>query len=80
MSNTCLTSLENQSEFVARHIGLSEKDEAHMLSVIGAASRSALMDSIVPKSIARTTAVSEATTGSFATSSTLSKSEGTLMA
>lgn len=39
MSNTCLTSLENQSEFVARHIGLSEKDEAHMLSVIGAASR-----------------------------------------
>ena len=57
MSNTCLTSLENQSEFVARHIGLSEKDEAHMLSVIGAASRSALMDSIVPKSIARTKAM-----------------------
>ena len=48
-----LRELENHSEFVARHIGLSEADEAHMLSVIGEASRRALIDSIVPRSIAR---------------------------
>jgi len=48
-----LDALENASEFVARHIGLSEADEGHMLSVIGEASRRALIDSIVPRSIAR---------------------------
>ncbi|MGC4396257.1 aminomethyl-transferring glycine dehydrogenase [Hydrogenophaga sp. T2] len=48
-----LGELENASEFVARHIGLTEADEAHMLSVIGEASRRALIDSIVPRSIAR---------------------------
>lgn len=57
MSNSCFTALENSSEFVTRHIGLSEQDEAHMLSVIGAASRRALIDSIVPPSIARTKAM-----------------------
>ncbi len=50
-----LTQLENPSEFIARHIGVSEADEAHMLSVIGEASRRALIDSIVPRSIARST-------------------------
>ena len=50
-----LAQLENPSEFIARHIGVSEADEAHMLSVIGEASRRALIDSIVPRSIARTT-------------------------
>jgi hypothetical protein len=49
-----LDELENASEFIARHIGISEADEAHMLSVIGEASRRALIDSIVPRSIART--------------------------
>jgi len=48
-----LADLENPSEFIARHIGISEADEAHMLSVIGEASRRALIDSIVPRSIAR---------------------------
>ncbi|MCU0925356.1 MAG: aminomethyl-transferring glycine dehydrogenase [Hydrogenophaga sp.] len=48
-----LDELENASEFIARHIGISEADEAHMLSVIGEASRRALIDSIVPRSIAR---------------------------
>jgi glycine dehydrogenase len=48
-----LDQLENASEFIARHIGISEADEAHMLSVIGEASRRALIDSIVPRSIAR---------------------------
>lgn len=50
-----LGELENASEFIARHIGISDADEAHMLSVIGEASRRALIDSIVPRSIARST-------------------------
>ena len=48
-----LGELENASEFIARHIGISEADETLMLSVIGEASRRALIDSIVPRSIAR---------------------------
>ncbi len=52
-SNTPVGELENTSEFVARHIGVSEADEAHMLSVIGEASRHALIEGIVPRSIAR---------------------------
>ena len=48
-----LGDLENPSEFIARHIGISGADEAHMLSVIGEASRHALIDAIVPRSIAR---------------------------
>ena len=56
MSSTApLSHLENQSEFIARHIGISEADEKHMLSVIGVASRRALIDSIVPASIGRST-------------------------
>ncbi|GGH54206.1 glycine dehydrogenase (decarboxylating) [Comamonas phosphati] len=48
-----LQSLENPGEFVPRHIGIDAQDEAHMLSVIGEASRAALMDSIVPAAIRR---------------------------
>ena len=48
-----LAELENASEFVARHIGIEAADEAHMLSVIGAASRRALIEAIVPRSIVR---------------------------
>ncbi|MFC7459658.1 aminomethyl-transferring glycine dehydrogenase [Hydrogenophaga defluvii] len=50
-----LEALENPSEFIARHIGISAEDEAMMLSVIGEASRRALIESIVPRSIARST-------------------------
>ena len=49
-----LAELENDAEFVPRHIGIREADEAHMLNVIGAASRRALIEAIVPRSIART--------------------------
>jgi len=52
-----LGELENPAEFIPRHIGLGEADERHMLSVIGEASRRALIDSIVPRSIARTSAM-----------------------
>jgi glycine dehydrogenase len=48
-----LGALENPSEFVARHIGVDAADEQHMLSVIGAASRRAMIEAIVPRSIAR---------------------------
>jgi glycine dehydrogenase len=48
-----LAELENRSEFVARHIGISAADERHMLDVIGEPSRAALISSIVPQSIAR---------------------------
>ena len=48
-----LSALENATEFLPRHIGIDAADEVHMLSVIGEASRRALIDSIVPRSIAR---------------------------
>jgi glycine dehydrogenase len=48
-----ISELENAAEFAARHIGPFETDERHMLSVIGAASRRALIDAIVPRAIAR---------------------------
>ena len=50
-----LLDLENTSEFIARHIGIDAVDEVHMLRVVGAASRQALIDTIVPRSIARRT-------------------------
>jgi len=52
-----LDELENSREFIARHIGVSDANEAHMLSVLGQASRRALIDSIVPRSIARAQAM-----------------------
>jgi glycine dehydrogenase len=48
-----LGELENSNEFAARHIGPYEDDERLMLNVIGAASRRALIDTIVPRAIAR---------------------------
>ena len=48
-----LFELENAAEFLARHIGVKSDGERHMLSVIGAASRRALIEAIVPRSIAR---------------------------
>jgi glycine dehydrogenase len=50
-----LGDLENPSEFIARHIGIEPEDERRMLSAIGAASRRALIDSIVPRAIVRPT-------------------------
>ena len=52
-----LSDLENSAEFIARHIGISELDEAHMLGIVGASSRRELIDGIVPRSIARSTAM-----------------------
>ena len=57
-----LAELENPSEFIARHIGISGADEQHMLGVIGEASRRSLIESIVPRSIARAQDISKRTT------------------
>jgi len=52
-ANQPLSALENAAEFVARHIGVEPPDEAKMLSAIGAASRRALIEAVVPRSIVR---------------------------
>ncbi len=52
-----LAQLENPSEFIARHIGISAADEARMLQTIGSNSRAELIAGIVPPSIARKTAM-----------------------
>ena len=52
-----LGELENPSEFIARHIGISAADEQMMLSVIGEGSRRTLIDGIVPRAIARASAM-----------------------
>ncbi len=48
-----LSELENAEEFIARHIGVDEADEALMLKVVGSGTRRELIDGIVPRSIAR---------------------------
>ena len=48
-----LAELESAGEFIPRHVAIDAKDEAHMLSVIGAPSRRALIEQLVPASIAR---------------------------
>jgi glycine dehydrogenase len=48
-----LAELENAGEFIPRHIGPDAAEEAKMLSVIGAASRRALIEAVVPAAIQR---------------------------
>jgi glycine dehydrogenase len=57
LPSTTLAALENTSEFLARHIGVSVADEQRMLDAIGEPSRRALIASVVPVSIARTSAM-----------------------
>src|SRR3954462_7943700 len=45
--------LDKRSEFVARHVGIDPADERHMLQTTGVASRAALIETVVPVSIAR---------------------------
>jgi glycine dehydrogenase len=52
-----LGELENPAEFVPRHIGIDEADEKRMLAVIGETSRRSLIESIVPRAIARSQAM-----------------------
>ena len=48
-----LAELENADEFVARHLGPDDAEQQHMLQAIGAASRAALLDAVVPAAIRR---------------------------
>ena len=48
-----LPELEDAAAFVPRHIGPSAADQQHMLSVVGAASRRALVEAVMPADIAR---------------------------
>ncbi|HEY7904509.1 MAG TPA: aminomethyl-transferring glycine dehydrogenase [Casimicrobiaceae bacterium] len=50
-SRRTLRELEQHRGFVDRHIGTSESDQAAMLGTLGFASRSALVDAIVPAAI-----------------------------
>src|SRR3954470_17528697 len=45
--------LDNRAEFITRHVGIEPQDERHMLRTIGVASRAALIEGVVPGSIAR---------------------------
>src|SRR6186713_2955706 len=56
-AQTPLAELENPSEFVARHVGIDAAAEATMLQAIGPGSRRALVEAIVPASIARARAM-----------------------
>ena len=52
-----LGELEDSHEFAARHIGVTQADQALMLKAVGAESRRSLMARIVPTSIARSSAM-----------------------
>jgi glycine dehydrogenase len=52
---SALEAVETEGEFRRRHIGYGPAEERHMLDAVGAASRAALINAIVPASIARTT-------------------------
>jgi len=54
---TPLTQLEDATEFQARHIGPDSADEQLMCAAVGVASRSALIDAVVPASIRRAQAM-----------------------
>ena len=53
MTRTSLTQLEARDGFIPRHIGPSDAEQAAMLSVLGYASRAALIDAVVPANIRR---------------------------
>jgi glycine dehydrogenase len=51
MTRTSLTQLEARDAFIARHIGPDADEQQAMLSVLGYASRAALIDALVPANI-----------------------------
>ena len=56
-ARTSLADLEEHDAFIARHIGPDANDQAAMLSVLGYATRAALMDAIIPPAIRSKTAL-----------------------
>jgi len=57
MTRTSISQLEARDEFIARHIGPSDAEQAAMLTTLGYASRAALIDAIVPAGIRRKSAL-----------------------
>ncbi|MCG2584063.1 aminomethyl-transferring glycine dehydrogenase [Massilia sp. TS11] len=53
MTRTSLTALEARDDFISRHIGPSDAEQAAMLQTLGYPSRQALIDAIVPAGIRR---------------------------
>jgi len=51
MTRTSLTQLEARDAFIARHIGPDAAEQQEMLSLLGYASRAALIDALVPANI-----------------------------
>ena len=54
---TSLTDLEHHQEFLNRHIGISDSEEAALLSFLGYPTRDSLIDAVIPKQIRRTDAL-----------------------
>ena len=52
-SSKPLADLLTDGEFISRHIGIDADDEPRMLAAIGAKSRRALVEQLVPAAIAR---------------------------
>ncbi|MBK7469519.1 MAG: aminomethyl-transferring glycine dehydrogenase [Betaproteobacteria bacterium] len=52
-----LAALEQRDEFGGRHIGPSAGEQAHMLQVLGYASRAAMVDALIPAAIRRAAAM-----------------------
>ncbi|MRX09599.1 aminomethyl-transferring glycine dehydrogenase [Pseudoduganella sp. FT25W] len=57
MTRTSLSQLEARDAFIARHIGPDAAEQQAMLSVLGYATRAALIDAIVPANIRNTAAL-----------------------
>ena len=51
MTRTSLTQLEARDDFISRHIGPSDAEQAAMLSKLGYPTRAALIDAVVPPNI-----------------------------
>ena len=54
---TSLTDLEHHQEFLNRHIGISDSEEAALLSFLGYPTRDSLIDAVIPKQIRQTDAL-----------------------
>ena len=50
---TPLTNLENQNEFIGRHIGLNQEEESAITQFLGFKDRKSVIDAVIPDKIRR---------------------------
>ena len=50
---TPLTNLENQNEFIGRHIGLKQEEESAITQFLGFKDRKSVIDAVIPDKIRR---------------------------